>query len=263
MPHSTVWLNGAFCPMAQAHLSPADRGFLLGDGVFTTLRAHQGQPEYLREHQARLYAHAHALAINPPALTEPLNAIIQTLLAANNLQEGYAAIRMTLTRGAGGRGLDINPQHVPTFLMTAVPYTPPTKPLRCHISAIKRVADGLSHIKHLGYVPAIMARHQSRAAGYDDAILTNEHGRLVCATAGNIFCLIKNKWITPPLTEGCLPGVMRARILAQNPHINERPIHLEDIALMQAMVITNSLVGAHPLEALGQHSLDPHHPAFN
>jgi branched-subunit amino acid aminotransferase/4-amino-4-deoxychorismate lyase len=70
-----------------------------------------------------------------------------------------------------------------------------------------------SRCKTFAYTAAIQARREAERAGADDALLHNTHGELCCGTVANLLVHREGRWITPPLSSGCLPGVMRARAL--------------------------------------------------
>ena len=92
-----LWLNGHLRDAGTARIAPSDRGFLLGDGVFETIRATAGRPRHLGHHLARLRHGAAVLAIPVPWPDEQLaEAIGQVAGAADQ------AVRVTLSRGPGG-----------------------------------------------------------------------------------------------------------------------------------------------------------------
>ena len=83
----------------------------------------------------------------------------------------------------------------------------------------------LSQCKTFAYGPSIQARRQGQAAGADDALLPSSSGELSCGTTTNLMVRSGSGWITPPLSSGCLPGIMRQRALvlgvAQEQSIDE------------------------------------------
>lgn len=207
----TLWLNGALVPAATARIDPADRGLLLGDGLFETMAATNGAISHLPRHYARLQAGAALLRIPvPPLLT--LAEACRTLLAANSLTD--AAVRLTLTRGPGPRGLAPIARPSPTLLITAATMPPPGGPVRLITASIRRdEASPLSRIKTLNYLPGVLARQEAAEQGADDALLLNNQGFIAETTAASLFVRLNGVWFTPPVTDGALPGIRRALAL--------------------------------------------------
>ncbi len=216
MAEPFVWLNGALCPASHARISPDDRGFTLGDGIFETLRAAGGAPRHAALHLARLRAGAAALGLGPPPDDARLHAAIAALLSANTLRD--ATLRITLTRGAGPRGLLPPPTPGATLLITATPFAaaaPQVSAIICQ-STRRNEFSPLSRIKSLNYLDSVIARREADARGAEDAILLNTRGDAAEASAANLFVLRGASWATPPVADGALPGISRARLLARN-----------------------------------------------
>ncbi len=100
-----IYFNGQIIAPENVRISPADRGFLLADGLFETMRADDGQVLSLCEHWARLKKSADFLEIPLPLECRELEKIIPELLLCNDLAGQNAGLRLTLTRGCGPRGL--------------------------------------------------------------------------------------------------------------------------------------------------------------
>lgn len=100
-----IYLNGEFISSAQFKIEPNDRGLLVSDGLFETLRVYEGKVFCLEEHYARLLKGANALKMPLPLKLDEFNNILLKLLEGNSLANKDATLRITLTRGAGPRGL--------------------------------------------------------------------------------------------------------------------------------------------------------------
>jgi branched-chain amino acid aminotransferase len=98
----------------------------------------------------------------------------------------------------------------------------------------------LARVKNLGYLGNILARKEAAAAGADDAVLLNTHGRVAETTVANIFCLIAGGLATPPVGEGALPGVMRAEVIKLT-RAEERPITVAELEQSSEVFVTNAL----------------------
>ena len=211
-PH--LWLNGRLLPADAARIDPTDRGLLLGDGLFETVRAAGGRVPLLARHLARLRDGAALLGIPVPYADEEFGTAAGELLRANGLVAG--AVRLTLTRGPALRGLPPPAEPTPTVLIAAFPAAPASPPLRAVVATVTRRDEGspLSRVKALSYLDSILALREARARGADEALLLNTQGRLACATTANIFLVTAHgELVTPPLGEGVLPGTTRALAL--------------------------------------------------
>ena len=201
---SLRWLNGRLSHDTTLH--PDDRGFLLGDGVFETLRGTRN----LTRHLHRLRDGAALLGIEPCWTDEEISAGV---IAVLNGQD--AAVRITLSRGPGGRGVLPLPGTAPTLLITAGILPGALPPARLIVAQCTRRNEHspLSRIKSLNYLDSILARQEAVAAGADDAILRNTAGDVAEATAANLFVLRSGAWVTPAVSDGALPGITRALLL--------------------------------------------------
>lgn len=253
---SVIYLNGAFVRAEDARIDPFDRGLTLGDGVFETLRCERGRPVWLEAHLARLRAGAETLAIPLPFSDEEIAAALARLLAASGLDEGSAALRFTLTRGPGPRGLLAPETPRPTVLATAAPLgASPLGPARACVAETRRnERSPLAAIKSLNMLDSVLARAEAARRGCDEALMLNTAGRLSEASSANVFAVIDDQVATPPVGEGALPGIARTRVLrllaAAGVRAVEAPIALSDLARAREAFLTNSLIGVRPLVAV-------------
>jgi branched-chain amino acid aminotransferase len=237
---SEVWLNGTLLPAEAAQISPLDRGLLLGDGLFETIAVQGGQALDVPRHYARLANGATLLRLAVPFDEAGMGAILNSVIAANRLLAG--GLRLTLTRGAGARGVLPPAGLAPTLMVTAFPPMPGAAPLKVIIAqGIRRDEHSpLSAVKSLNYLPSILARIEASERGADDALLLNHAGRLAEASAGNIFLKRGGVWLTPPLAEGVLPGIRRARLLASG-QVREARLEPEALAMAEGLCIGSVL----------------------
>ena len=254
-----IHLNGRLLNAATARIDPADRGLLLADGLFETLRAYGGQPFALEAHLTRLAQGAEVLGLPMPAASELTQAVAETL-AANRLTE--ASLRITLTRGSGPRGL-LPPEHpTPTLLVTANPTGAAPAGWRARITAIRRNEHSpLSRLKTLAYLDNLLALRQAAAAGADEALMLNTGGRLAGGSRSNLFLVLSGVLVTPPESEGVLPGIARRQLLALAAEAGiatrESPLSIEDLELATEAFVSNSVVEVVPLLAVDGGGLPP------
>lgn len=244
----TYWLNGDFKENTTA-IDIADRGLLLGDGLFETLLVVDGAPVFLDQHLRRLREGAKALALNAPLGDQDTAQIINRLAIENGAAKGEASVRITVTRGVGARGLDYDDVAVATVMITLGASAPKQsgRPSRLMIARQRRCEHSLSaRWKTLNYLDNTIARNEALKAGADDAVMLNSAGRVACASAANIFAIANGAVTTPPISEGALPGIVRARLLclarADGVPIKVAPITVGALS-QSALFLTNSLIG--------------------
>ncbi|MCW2240451.1 aminotransferase class IV [Azospirillum canadense] len=244
----TVWLNGRLLPAEEARIDPADRGFTLGDGLFETIRVTGGRARHLDRHLARLQASAAVLELPVPYPDDTLAGAVTALIAARDVAEGVA--RLTLTRGTGARGVLPPADPHPTVLITLAPPGPPAGPVEAVIAQATRRNEHspLSRLKTLNYLDAILARREAARRGAGEALLLNTAGRLAEASIATLFIVRDGRLLTPPVSEGALPGIRRALILERH-RAEERPITPDDLWAAKEAFLSNSL-GLRPLLAV-------------
>jgi branched-chain amino acid aminotransferase len=237
---SLLWKDGALLPASAPAIAADDRGFLLGDGLFETIKVIAGRLLRWPRHMARLRAGAALLEIPLAWSDEALRDAALALLAQNGLSD--AALRLTLTRGPGERGLLPPATPRPTLLLTAAPLPAPPDPARAILAetAQRNERSLLARVKSLNYLEGVLARMEARRRGADDALLCNLAGRLAEASAASLFLVLEGRLATPPVSEGALPGTMRAELLARG-GVEERPLEPASLAAASEAFLANSL----------------------
>jgi branched-chain amino acid aminotransferase len=238
---SVVWLNGDIVDQNEARVLVADRGFTLADGIFETIKAVGATPFWLSEHFARLKAGADQIGLTIPYSETHICDAVSRLLAGAT-EESRSAIRLTVTRGAAARGLwPKETSSQPTCVLTVAPSPAPIPQdfVVCH-STRRNEHSPLSGIKSLSYGDNILARREAIERGVDDAIMLNTAGHVACATVGNVFFRIDGVWVTPPKSDGILPGLARRRFIAELGAV-EQSISSEMVRTPDAGFVCNSL----------------------
>lgn len=237
---SLVWLNGSLLSEADARIAPDDRGLLLADGVFETIRLQGAAPCHLPAHLKRLHIGAALLGIPIPHTDATLAAALSATAAANRLANGI--LRLTLTRGPGLRGLSPLSNPRPTVLIAAFPLPAPLPPARLVIATRTRrnAYSPLSRIKSLNYGDNLLARMEATDRGADEALLLNGDSLLACATIATVLVHKDGHWLTPPVSDGALPGIARARLLWAG-LISEASISAILLSTLPPILLCNSL----------------------
>ncbi|MGI3776754.1 MAG: aminotransferase class IV [Janthinobacterium lividum] len=235
---AAVWLDGRLQPASDARISPADRGFTLADGLFETIRIRAGQPAHLARHLLRLRAAATRLGIPMPTPDDVLAEALAATCAANGVAEGSA--RLTLTRGPAPRGLALPEHSAPTLLVSASAGAAPTHALHAAIAQGTRRNEfsPMSAVKSLNYGDSLLARQEAVARGADEAVLLNTAGRLAECAVANLVALCRGRLVTPLVSDGALPGIMRA-LLVERCGVAEAPLAPGDP--LDALFATSSL----------------------
>ena len=236
-----VWFNGAFLDEQAARLSIADRGFTLADGIFETVLGVGERPVWLAEHLRRLRDGASQLGLHFAFDDQAIELAAIELLRRSSFPR--SAVRITLTRGpAAKRGLWVDDQSSPTLLITCAPSAAISDPQRVVIARTTRRNEHspLSRLKSLNYGDNILARREALARGAADALMLNGQGHVVCATVGNLFARVGGQWITPPVSDGILPGIARGKILSRM-DVKQASLSETDLREADAAFISNSL----------------------
>ena len=233
-----AWINdpgphGQWGSPDELTLPINERGLLLADGLFETVLILDGRPRLLAEHLGRWHCSAALLGMAKPPEAPTVEPLIHGAISRSGISCG--ALRLNWSRGSGGRGLRgrgiaIPPAHAEEsngtepanrahrFWLQLSPHQPNFDPVRVIVSPTERrcATSVLSQCKTFAYGPSIQARRQAQAAGADDALLPSSSGELSCGTTTNLMVRSGpgSDWITPPLSSGCLPGIMRQRALA-------------------------------------------------
>jgi branched-chain amino acid aminotransferase len=253
-----VWMNGRLVRGDEATVSVFDRSFLLGDGLFETMRVTGGRLFRPERHLARLERSAERLRLSVPAGGDDLAEAIRKTLAANHLKD--AAVRLTLSRGVGLPGPGIAGAETPLCVIAARPfhgypdrwYEPGAEAV---VSAIvKNEWSPLAGIKTTSYAEHVLARAEAAERGADEALFVNTRGHLVEGSSANLFAVMAGRVHTPDLASGCLPGVTREAVIELVKEggwdIREEALLPSDLAAADEIFLTNSLLGAAPLSQI-------------
>lgn len=253
-----VYLNGEFLPIDEAHISPLDRGFLFGDGVYEFIPVYQGKPFLLLEHLQRLNRSLEALDIHVPYKdTEWIN-IVQTLSAqAPTPSHG---IYLQITRGAGTSRTHNYPSGLtPTiFAMVSSIRLLSADDIQYGLSAITMpdLRWAKCYIKSINLLPNVLAYQAGINQGAVETILI-DHGYVTEGTSSNVFIVKQGILLTPPKTPDILWGITRDFILrlAREHHIayEELPISEDELYDADEIWITSSGRAIVPITRLNGH----------
>src|SRR6267154_2299119 len=213
-----VYINGKYRDEAEATISVFDHGLLYGDGIFEGIRAYNGRVFKLKEHIDRLFCSAKAILLNVPLTSAQLvEAVLQTC-RRNKVRDAY--IRLVVTRGVGGLGLNPNKCHSPSVIIIAdrIQLYPPEYYERgldlITVPTVRNLHSALNPaIKSLNYLNNILAKIEANNGGCEEAIMLNAEGFVSECTGDNIFIVKAGQMFTPPLSAGALYGITRSVVI--------------------------------------------------
>ena len=204
-----VYLNGQFLPLAEAGISPLDRGFLYGDGVYELVPVYSRKAFRLDEHLTRLQATLDGVKLANPLDPAGWRAVIEKLIAGAPWDD--QSIYLQVTRGADNkRDHAFPPASVaPTAFAFASPLVTTAPEVRAKGVAAITVGDqrwARCDLKVISLLANILARQQAVEAGCAEAILIRD-GFMKEGAASNIFVVKNGVLHAPPKTQLMLPGI--------------------------------------------------------
>jgi branched-chain amino acid aminotransferase len=213
-----VWINGKIFDKADAKVSVYDHGLLYGDGVFEGIRIYAGRVFRLREHLDRLYDSAKHIALDIPLSREQMTEAVLHTVQVNSKKEGY--IRLVVTRGAGGLGIDPRKTTDPQVIVIVDDIS--LYPAELYENGLEVITSSYvrnhpnalnPRIKSLNYLNNILAKIEAVRAGCLEAIMLNVNGEVAEATADNVFLVKRSVLKTPPTHSGILEGITRDLVI--------------------------------------------------
>jgi branched-chain amino acid aminotransferase len=213
-----IYIDGKFYDEQNAKISVFDHGLLYGDGIFEGIRAYNGRVFKLQEHIDRLFYSAKAILLNIPVSHEEICRAVVATCRENQIRDGY--IRLIVTRGVGGLGLNPNRCKQPSIIVIADKIQ--LYPVEMYergldiitVPTVRNLHSALNPaIKSLNYLNNILAKIEANNGGCEEAIMLNAEGFVSECTGDNIFIVKSNQMFTPPLSAGALYGITRGVVI--------------------------------------------------
>jgi branched-chain amino acid aminotransferase len=254
-----VNINGQLFEEKEASLSIANRGFAYGDAVFETIRVINSRIIFWEDHYFRLMASMRIMRMEIPATFSPefLEAEILQIVRENDLFDTQARVKLNVSRQAGGF---YTPQtNEIDYLVTAEALPDAFYLLNEDFYEVELfkdhyVAKGLlSTLKTNNRAVNVLAGIYAMENDYHNCLLLNEQKNVVEALNGNIFLVVGNVIKTPPITDGCLKGVTRGKILEiikklPDYTLEEASISPFELQKADEMFISNVVMGIQPVK---------------
>ncbi len=257
-----VSVNGRVSSPEAAVVPALDRGFLYGDSVYEVLWWHRGVLVQAREHFERLRESGRRIYLAIPDGDARWHAAVDPVIAASGCgRDDEVYVRLVVTRGVGPLGLAIGEGLAPTVVVVVAPAHRPTEDERRRgvsalcVDRLRNDARALDPGAKTGnYMNNLLALHEARARGGDDALLCNAAGDVTEATTSNVYVVTGGAVVTPPLSAGILEGTTRRRILAScrsaSIPVAERTVRPDDLRRADEILLSSSVRGVIPVTRL-------------
>lgn len=234
-----------------------NRAFLYGDAVFETLKVVDGRILFFEDHYFRLMASMRILRMKIPMTftLEFLESEILRLVKEANLTES-SRVRLSVFRNDGGFYLP-NDNSV-SYLISVQPLQDKNYHFSSDNYEVELYKDFyltkqlLSTLKSTNKAIQVIGSIYAEENGYQNCLLLNEEKSVVEALNGNLFMVMGDTLVTPPLTEGCLNGILRKQLLSiakkiEGLTVTEATISPFDLQKASELFITNVITGIQPI----------------
>ena len=247
--------NGKLLPEGATPISPANRSFRYGDGLFETIRMSNGKIPLWDLHRRRLFEGLKTLRFDIPRLFTPsgLQEDIEKLCRKNGLTK--ARIRLSVFRSDGGL---YDPENLhPNYIIESWPLTDAIPEFNINGLQIgiyeggRKSADAFASLKSNNFLLYAMAALHAKEQHWNDAIVLNTEERIADSTIANVFWTKGDEVFTCPLAEGPINGVMRKWIL-QHTRVTEIPITVEGLLQADEVFLTNAIKGIQWVAGIGE-----------
>ncbi|MFB7950379.1 aminotransferase class IV [Kitasatospora phosalacinea] len=205
-----IWVNGTLTTEDTAALPVLDHGLTVGDGVFETVKAEDGELFALTRHLDRLTRSARGLGLPDPD-HDLVREACAAVLAAKPLPLGR--LRITYTGGTSPLGSERGTA-APSLVVALGTANP--RPETTSVVTVpwrRNEHSAVTGLKTTSYAENVIALAAAHRAGASEALLANTAGNLCEGTGSNVFLVLDGRLLTPTLASGCLAGITRHLVL--------------------------------------------------
>ena len=249
-PVGATWADGRILAPGEAAVRANDHSVVVGDGVFETTKVLDRVPFALTRHLARLARSAAGLGIQAPDDTQIREAIVEVVAADRRAE----LLRITWSSGLGplGSGRGDGPG---TLLLSTGPGNVWPTTEKVHLGPWARNEHGaLPGLKTTSYAENALALAAAHRQGCTEALFRNMAGHLCEGTGTNVFLVVDDVLVTPPLSSGCLAGVTRDLLLGLV-DVVERDVSLDEIEVASEAFLSSATRDVSPIAAVDDHDL--------
>lgn len=234
---------------ADTRIDLARSGARHGAGLFETIRIRNGRAVRLEAHLQRLAHGAAFLGMDHPPEFHEVEDHLKRHTNAEQLASGVLRLLA-----------------VDQALMVSLAPWEPQRPARIDIAVgyrvVRRSANPLTRFKTMAYLENLLLTREAEDRALFEAVALNEHGRLTDGGRTSLFLVLEGRVLTPPVSEGALPGIARG-VLLETGLAQEAELTPHDLERAEAAFLTNALHGVVPVHGVeGRHGKDTKHPTL-
>jgi len=249
---SKIIFNNRLIDRAELKLDISNRAFRFGDGVFETISVRFNAPYLLPYHIARLNHACEMLKIKHKLSEKKLEEAVYNLLKNNRAQEGL--IRIIVYREGESAGYRPEKIKESSYIIELVPLPKKKEAIDLGVSDTIKPIHPFFSVKTANSIFYTQAAIEAAEQKLDDVILCNEKANIVETSSANIFLIHGDKIFTPPLTSGCVRGVVRERLIAilktNSYNIIEKDLDIIALFSSDNIFITNSSILIQPVASI-------------
>lgn len=246
-----IWLDGSLRDADSATVSVFDHGLTVGDGVFETVKATEGQPFALTRHLRRLARSAQGLGLPEPDLDEVRRGCEEVLKAH---PVPFGRLRITYTGGISPLGSDRGTAG-PTLVVGLVEAVRrPDATAVITVPWARNERGALTGLKTTSYGENVIALARAHEHDATEALFGNTVGALCEGTGTNVFVVLDGRLHTPPLSSGCLAGITRALVL-EWVGAKETDLPLEALRRAEEVFLTSTTRDVQAVHRVDDHTL--------
>lgn len=252
-----VNFNGTILEDSKIHIE-SNRGFLFGDSVFETVKVLDKKVLFLEDHYFRLMATMRIFRMEIPMSFTMEFVEEQILLLVESQMQSAMSYRVRFSVFREGTGFYLPKTNEVSYLITILPLESEIYYIKKGAYEVELYKDAyvtkqlFSSLKSNNKMIQITGSIFAAENGYDNCLLLNDEKNVIEALQGNLFMRMGTTLITPPVTEGCLNGIMRKQILTiakrlEGYEVVEKSISPFDLQKADELFITNVIVGIQPI----------------
>lgn len=252
-----VNFNGTILKNSNVNIEE-NRGFLFGDSVFETLKVLDNKVLFLEDHYFRLMASMRIFRMEIPMhfTMEFFEEQILLLVATDTSTSNAFRVRFSVFRK--DTGFYLPKTNDVSYLITAFPLESELYFIKNGSYEVELYKDAyitkqlFSSLKSNNKIIQITGSIFASENGFDNCLLLNDEKNVVEALQGNLFMRMGNTLITPPISDGCLNGIMRKQIISiakkmKEYEVIEKSISPFDLQKADELFITNVIMGIQPI----------------
>lgn len=246
---NTVYLNGSYMPLEEAKISPMDRGFLFGDGIYEVIPSYDGKLVGFVPHIDRMNEGLSLIGINFEWSLAKWREVCDSLIEKN--EGGNLGIYLHISRGADTKRFHAYPEDIEATIF-AFAFEIPSAPVAdkalakgYRVSTTEDLRWKRCNIKSTALLGNVMHFQQGHAEGSNETILYNSEGNMTEGSACNAYIVKDGVVITPPLDSQILPGITRLMLLDilrkdGSIEVEERAVSMEEVRNADEVWLTSS-----------------------